>query len=222
MLGRVVQVAKGVPREYPNPFPSDHPSKTWRTSFFREPIEGKVTVGPRGIDGDEVADKVHHGKPTQGLLAYAAGHYPTWRAELDLPDIGPGGFGENLTIAGVDENGVCLGDRLRIGSTAFAVMSPRYPCWKIDYRWKRKGITGRVAETGRCGWYLRVEQPGTLAAGDVVELIERHESAVTVATAARAAFGPKPFADAASRVVESSADMDPELREAVRGRMAKT
>ena len=85
----------------------------------------------------------------------------------------PGAFGENLSVDGLDEQSVCLGDEWQIGSARFAVSQGRQPCWKLDHRFGAKGVMAQVVKTRRTGWYYRVLEPGEVRAGDDLELLER-------------------------------------------------
>ena len=98
------------------------------------------------------------------MLAYSADHYPKWRDELRMPDMPFGAFGENLTIAGLSEESVCIGDIFRIGEVTFEVSQPRQPCWKLARRWRMHELTGLVVRNGRSGWYLRVLEEGWIEA----------------------------------------------------------
>src|SRR5206468_1859741 len=106
-------------------------------------------------------------------FVHPAEHYPSWRAELGLPGIGPGAFGENFVLSGPDEHQVCLGDVLRVGDAVAQVSQPRRPCWKPARRWGVKDLIVRIEATGRTGWYLRVLRPGQVRALDPVELLDR-------------------------------------------------
>ena len=181
----VVSVQVGRPRALGTPGAADPFDRPWTTGFFKEPVGGPVAVGPLGLAGDGVADPVNHGGPDKAVLAYPAGHYPGWRAELGLPDLPLGGFGENLSVAGLAEADVCVGDRWRVGSATLEVTQPRQPCWKLSRRWRVKDLSARVVETGRSGWYLRVVEPGEVAAGQGVVLVARPNPSWTVARANR-------------------------------------
>lgn len=217
-IGRVHSVRVGGPQTLPDPF---QPGKTWRSSFRRHEVTGPVALDERRLEGDEVADKKYHGRPSQAMLLFALPHYEQWRAEFDLPAMMPGGFGENLTITDVTENDVCLGDHLQIGTAVVEITAPRVPCSKIDRNFGHKGITARVAETARGGWYVRVIQPGTLQAGEEVALVKRVAPDVTVVDCARAWYGPAPFEAEAERALASDVLL-PEVREAIEQRLGKT
>lgn len=96
-----------------------------------------------------------------------------------------GAFGENMTIEGLDEETVCLGDIYQIGEAVVQVSSPRSPCWKIARRWGIKDLTATVDRTGRTGWYHRVLTEGHIEAGDEVKLLERPTPDWTVMRATR-------------------------------------
>ena len=178
MDAHVVSVQVGRARDYPGPPP-------WRSAFVKEPVAGRVRATAGGLEGDERADLENHGAPGHAVLAYALAHYELWRDEIGL-DAGPGGFGENLTVAGADETTVRIGDLVRVGSALLEVTYERGPCVKISRRWSRPDLTRRVETTGRTGWYHRVVEPGELGTGDAYELVERSPGAQTILEAMRA------------------------------------
>lgn len=146
--------------------------RPWRSAIVKQPVHGPVWVGVEGVEGDrQVAPQ--HGGAEMAVLAYAAGHYPLWRAESGRADIGFGGFGENMTIEGLDETTVCLGDVFEVGGARLQVSQPRTPCWKLERLWDWPGLVERVIETGRHGWFFRVLREGEVAAGQSMHLLER-------------------------------------------------
>ena len=163
--------------------------RQWTTGFYKLPVSGPVRLQPDGFCGDAVADTRHHGGPDKAVLCYAASHYLRWQAEFPQLAWVPGGFGENLTLAGADEATVCLGDRFRCGQCELQVSQPRQPCWKIARRWGVKTMTKQVTQSGRTGWYLRVHKSGQIASGDRLELIDRPQPDWTVARANDVMFG---------------------------------
>ena len=166
-------VQVGMPRSYGSEDAFDPHDKPWMTGFFKTPVEGPVFVGSTNLVGDGQADLKNHGGVDKAVLAYSADHYPKWRDELRLPDMPCGAFGENLTIAGLSEQSVCIGDLFRLGEVLFEVSQPRQPCWKLARRWRMHELTGLVVNNGRSGWYLRVLSEGSVEAGMPVTLIER-------------------------------------------------
>src|SRR5229473_2696269 len=163
----------GTPKNYGHEGAVDPHDLPWTTGFFKAPVEGPVFAGTTNLVGDGQADLVNHGGIDKAVLAYSADHYPKWRDELRLPDMPQGAFGENLTIAGLQEESVFIGDVFRIGKVIFEVSQPRQPCWKLARRWRMHELTGTVVRNGRSGWYLRVLEEGWIEAKTPVELIER-------------------------------------------------
>jgi len=153
------------------------------TGFYKAPVEGPVVIGKINIAGDGQADLFNHGGADKAVLAYSADHYPKWREELRLPEMPFGAFGENLTIAGLSEESVCIGDIYQIGTATFEVSQPRQPCWKLARRWRMHELTAIVVRNSRSGWYLRVLNEGSIAAGMPVTLLERPNEDWTIARA---------------------------------------
>lgn len=180
-IGVLASVQVGKPGHYGVSHATDPMERPWQTSFFRTPSQESRWLYATHLDGNEQADKENHGSLGQAVLLYAASHYPLWQAELERLDIGPGGFGENFTVDGLSEETVCIGDMYGLGEARIQVTGPRYPCWKIERRWGIKGLTARVAETGRTGWYCRVQREGLVEPGMPVMLIERSYPGWTMA-----------------------------------------
>ena len=155
--------------------------RCWETSFFRQPSPERRWLFSTHLEGNEQADRKNHGSLDQALLLYAATHYPLWQAELDRPEIGPGGFGENFTVDGLTEATSCIGDIYAIGAARIQVTGPRYPCTKIGRRWGIPKLTRLVALTGRTGWYCRVLGEGWVEPGFPIELIDRPYPEITIA-----------------------------------------
>lgn len=149
---------------------ADEPS-----AIAKKPVEGSVAIGPLGLAGDEQADRAHHGGPDKAIHHYPADHYGWWRHVLgDHPLLaGPGGFGENVSTAGLIEEEVCIGDRFRLGTALVEISQGRQPCWKVDRRFGLEGVMARIVATRRSGWYCRVIEPGVAGAGDSCDLVER-------------------------------------------------
>ena len=143
------------------------------TAIGKRPVEGRRAVMPLGIEGDEQADLTVHGGPSKAVYAYPSEHYAFWQtvraqAGIALWDepIAPGLLGENLTVAGVVESEVFIGDVLRFPGCALAVSEPRYPCFKFNAAMGFKHAAKLMVQSAWCGWYLAVREPGTIAAGD--------------------------------------------------------
>lgn len=162
---------------------------TWTTGFYKTAVEGWVHVGATNIDGDGQADKFHHGGIDKAILAYSADHFAAWQAELDQRPVSGGMFGENLTIAGLDEATVCIGDQFQINDVILEVSQPRQPCWKLARRWNLKALPKLVIKTARCGWYYRVLQTGKIKSNLACPLIRRVHPTWTIKRAHETRYG---------------------------------
>jgi MOSC domain-containing protein YiiM len=185
---RLLSVQVGVVRDVGHVGAASVMDRPWSSAIVKEAVHGRCRVGRLGLDGDEQADLVNHGGADKALLAYGAENLATWQPLLGV--VPPaGGFGENLTISGLDETTVCIGDRFRIGSVTLECSQPRQPCWKLGRRWRRSDLPKHVTDTGRSGWYLRALVDGELGAGDAVERLGSPHPEWTVARASRVMNG---------------------------------
>ena len=160
MSARLVAVSTGGPRQV-----AVRRGRPFMSAISKEPVAGRVAAGPEGLDGDEQADLRVHGGPDKAVYAYAEEDTAWWEAELGRP-LGPGAFGENLTVAGLDVTGAVIGERWRVGTTELEVCQPRQPCSKLGIRFGDPRMVKRFAQVARPGAYLRVLVPGQLGAGD--------------------------------------------------------
>jgi len=155
------------------------------TSIFKEPVAGPVRLRPHNLDGDRQSDLSVHGGPDKAVYAYPAEHYAFWRGELPGASLSWGHFGENLTVEGLGEEGISIGDRFRIGTAMVRVTTPRLPCFKLGLRFGDNGIIRRFLASERTGFYLAVEREGEVEAGCDIELVEARQASMTVAQVAR-------------------------------------
>ena len=210
--GTIVSVRAGRVRPHDGAGVPGRAERTWRTAYWKDAVDGPVHVGPLGLAGDEQADQRHHGGPHRAVLAYAAAHYPRWRAELGIADMGPGGFAENLTIDGPDEHAVCVGDVFAIGDVRLQVTQPRGPCASIARRWQRADMVKLVSDASRFGWYLRVLAEGVVERGMEVQRIEHPHPALDVAYVFRLRHDPELDPAIVGRLAELP-ELTPDLRE---------
>ena len=147
------------------------------TAAGKRPVDGARAVLALGLEGDEQADLSVHGGQSKAVYAYPSEHYAFWRtvraqAGVSLWDeaLPNGALGENLTLAGVLESGLWIGDVLRFPHCALAVSEPRYPCFKFNAAMGFKHVGKLMTESGWCGAYLAVREPGTIAPGQAFTL----------------------------------------------------
>jgi MOSC domain-containing protein YiiM len=153
-------------------------SRNVLTAINKRAVGDVVTVRPLGLQGDEQADLSVHGGLSKAVYAYPSEHYSFWntvraQAGVALWDaaLEPGALGENLTLEGLTEDRVWVGDLLRFPDCALAVSEPRQPCFKFNAAMGFAHAGKLMMQSGWCGFYLAVRVPGTIAAGQAFELV---------------------------------------------------
>ena len=148
------------------------------TAYGKQAVADAVPVMPLGLFGDEQADLSIHGGLEKAVYAYPSEHYPHWQAarrEAGLSQIDDklpnGSLGENLTLQGLLETDVWAGDVLRFAHCELRVTLPREPCYKLNAAMGFGGASRLMAHTGSCGFYLAVQTPGMLRAGEAFKVI---------------------------------------------------
>ncbi len=148
------------------------------TAIGKRRVAGPVEARPLGLVGDEQADPSVHGGLSKAVYAYPIEHYAFWqtvRAQAGVAgwnDALPHGFlGENLTLSGLIENQVCVGDVLRFANCELAVSEPRFPCFKFNATMGFNQAAKLMVANAWCGFYLSVRVPGPLVAGESFEMI---------------------------------------------------
>ena len=139
-----------------------------RTAIAKHPMLGPIRIGRLGLDGDVQVNRKYHGGPEMAVHLYPLAHHGWWRDRLGghplLDD--PGAFGGNIAVEGMDETQLRIGEQFRLGEALLEVSQPRMPCATIERRFARKGMVAAILESGCCGWYFRVLEPGQAEAGD--------------------------------------------------------
>lgn len=156
------------------------------TAIDKRPVRYAVPVGPYGLGGDLVKDHRHHGGVEQAVYAYADEDAAWWAGELGI-ELAPGTFGENVRTTGIDLNAAEIGERWRIGTSGLELelTCPRIPCATFARRMAsfgvpQRGWVKRFAVHGASGAYFAVTSPGTVAAGDKIEVLYRPGHGITL------------------------------------------
>ena len=171
---KVLSVNVGLPRDAP------WHGRTVKTAIFKSPVPGRRRVRRLNVDGDGQADLVGHGGEHRAVYVYDQSAYEHWSEILDRRDLVPGHFGENLTVEGMPDDEVCVGDRYRIGDAMLEVTQPRVSCFKIGLRMEEPRMPALLYTHGRPGFYMRVLEEGDVGAGDFIERIATGPGAMSV------------------------------------------
>jgi MOSC domain-containing protein YiiM len=153
------------------------------TAIWKRPVDGPIPLSGINLRGDDQADRSVHGGPDKAVYTYALEDTAWWEQELDRP-LGPGAFGENLSLRRVEVSEARIGELWRIGGATVEVRQPRLPCFKLGLRHGDPLLPRRFAAAGRPGAYLGILEEGAITAGDSVEILERPDHDVTVALVA--------------------------------------
>jgi MOSC domain-containing protein YiiM len=147
------------------------------TAITKRRVDGAVAIRPLGLAGDEQADLTVHGGIDKAVYAYSSAHYAFWqtvraqaRAATVATSLPAGSMGENLTVDDLDEAALWIGDRLALPGCLLAVSAPRFPCFKFAAAMGFPQAPKLMVQSGYCGAYLTVLEPGQVRAGDEVSL----------------------------------------------------
>jgi ferredoxin-NADP reductase/MOSC domain-containing protein YiiM len=155
--------------------------KTVHTGVWKHPVDGPAMVRRLNIDGDGQGDLAGHGGEQRAVLVYQVQSYRYWQRHFGRDDLGHGAFGENLTVDGLADDEVCIGDRYRIGEAEFEVTQPRVTCYRVGLRLGQPELPALLVSHHRPGFYMRVLREGRIRAGDRIVKTGTGPGALSVA-----------------------------------------
>jgi ferredoxin-NADP reductase/MOSC domain-containing protein YiiM/ferredoxin len=174
-MNAIVSINVGLPRDV------KWRGKTVRTAIWKQPVNGRVLVTRLNLIRDAQADLSGHGGEQRAVMVYQTASYRYWEKYLRRSDFVYGNFGENLTVEGLADDEVCIGDRFRIGSAIFEVSQPRVTCYKVELRLDHPEMPALLVSHHRPGFYFRVILEGEVGAGDRIEKVADGPEQMTVA-----------------------------------------
>ena len=180
-MQRVVDLAQGVvvSVNVGRSRPVERDGKPASTAIWKSPVKARVATHGVNLAGDEQADRAVHGGYDKAVYAYSIEDTRWWEAELGRA-IGRGGFGENLTVEGLDLVASVVGERWHVGTAVLEVSEPRLPCWKLGLRMGDASFPQRFTRAARPGTYLRIVDAGDIGAGDAVRVASRPDHGFTI------------------------------------------
>jgi ferredoxin-NADP reductase/MOSC domain-containing protein YiiM/ferredoxin len=173
--GTVLAVNVGLPRNV------SWRGRTVYTGVWKRPVDGPRMARRLNIDGDGQGDLAGHGGEQRAVFVYQIDSYRYWQEQLGRDDFEYGQFGENLTVEGLPDDQVCIGDRYRVGGALFEVSQPRVTCYRVGIRLDDPRIPALLVSHHRPGFYLRVIEEGPIQAGDEIVKVATGPEAMTVA-----------------------------------------
>ena len=154
--------------------------KSITTGIYKTPVEGPVYLDADSVRDDIIADRNVHWGSDKACYLFSADHYLYWQEKYPGLDWNWGMFGENLTVEGLNEKSICLGDIYEIGTAVVQVSQPREPCFKLGIRFGTQAILSEFIDHGYPGTYVRILKHGKVSAGDTIRLTERMEPSVSI------------------------------------------
>ncbi|WNZ54919.1 MOSC domain-containing protein [Microbulbifer sp. MKSA007] len=200
----------------------EYRGKTVTTGIFKKPVQGKLFVGKNNLEGDEQADLKNHGGKDMAIYAFSNDHYPYWEDLLGRKSLKYGAFGENLTVEGLREQNIFVGDQFRIGSCILEVSQPRIPCFKLSMALDNDAAAKILTSSFNCGVYFRVIKEGHIKEGDSICKIAEAPNSIDIRSMFRAFFD-KQFPDT-KQVLQAASQLQPlskEWREKAVRRLSK-
>ena len=155
--------------------------KLVKTGIYKFPVNQSILLEKEDVKGDHVIDRKYHGGIDKACYLYASDHYAFWKEHYPNLEWVWGMFGENLTVEGLDESKIKIGDVFDIGEARVQVSQPRYPCYKLGVRFESPSMVREFLETPYPGVYIRIIKEGSVQKGDEMKLISRIEQNLTVA-----------------------------------------
>ena len=174
-MSSLISVNVGLPRDV------EWQGRVVRTAIWKRPVSGRVRVRRLNIDGDGQGDLAGHGGEHRAVMVYQLDSYRYWESVLERRDLEYGHFGENLTVDGLPDDEVCIGDRYRIGSALFEVTQPRVTCYRVGIRMNNPQMPALLVSHRRPGFYFRVIEEGEIGAGDEITRVAEGPERVSVA-----------------------------------------
>ncbi len=154
--------------------------KEEQTGIFKYPIQESIYLGNTDVNDDTVIDRKHHAGINKACYLFSADNYPYWKKHYPELKWDWGMFGENLTVSGLDESEMRIGDIYKIGSSLVQVSQPREPCYKLGIRFGTQNILKQFIDHGHPGTYVRILEEGEVRTGDEVQLQRQSENTLTV------------------------------------------
>lgn len=154
--------------------------KEEQTGIFKYPTTDALFLGKNDVSKDTVIDRVHHAGINKACYLFSVDQYPYWKNLYPSLNWDWGMFGENLTIKGLDESKVRIGDIYKIGGALVQVSQPREPCYKLGVRFGSQEILRQFINHNHPGTYVRVLEEGEVQKGDAVALQQQSKNTLTV------------------------------------------
>lgn len=158
----------------------DWRGKKVKTGIYKFPVDEAILLEKEDVKNDVVVDRKYHGGLDKACYLYSEEHYTYWKERYPNLDWQWGMFGENLTVEGLDESKINVGDIFEIGEALVQVSQPRYPCYKLGVRFGSQNVVREFLESTYPGVYVRVLKEGKASVGDSMILKEKANNSLSL------------------------------------------
>lgn len=149
------------------------------TGIYKTPTNQPIYLGKENVKDDEVTDRKYHGGEFKACYLFSENHYDYWKNLYPDLNWNYGMFGENLTVSGLDETKIHIGDVYKVGKALVQITQPREPCFKFGVKFGNQNVLKQFIEHGYPGTYVRILEEGFVKTGDVFTLIEPAKNSLT-------------------------------------------
>ncbi len=154
--------------------------KEVKTGIFKRPVNQPILLGNQSVQNDEISDRNVHGGEFKACYLFSENQYDFWKNLYPNLDWDWGMFGENLTVSGLNEKDIHIGDIYEIGSALVQVTQPREPCFKFGVKFGTQNVLSQFINHGFPGTYVRVIEEGFVKTGDSLELVEKAKNSLSI------------------------------------------
>ncbi|MBD3638327.1 MAG: MOSC domain-containing protein [Crocinitomicaceae bacterium] len=164
---------------------SDVRTVNWRgkrvqTGIFKEPVNGPIFLGDTDVKDDHVVDRKYHGGKDKACYIYSADCYSFWKNKYPQLEFSYGMFGENITVEGLNDALLHIGDIYQLGESRIQIAQPRQPCFKLGIKFGTQKVLKEFIQAPYPGAYVRVLDSGSVKTGDTLKLISKHPSEINL------------------------------------------
>jgi MOSC domain-containing protein YiiM len=153
--------------------------KEEQTGIFKYPVSEPLFLNKVDVAKDTIINRINHGGTNKACYLFSKDQYPYWKNLYPELDWNWGMFGENLTVEGMEDEVMRIGDIYKVGSTLVQVSQPREPCYKLGIRFGSQKILKQYIEHGQPGTYVRVLEEGYVKVGDEFQMVQQSKNSLT-------------------------------------------
>ena len=154
--------------------------KQVQTGIYKNPVDQPIYLGKHDVKNDTVSDRKVHGGEFKACYLFSANQYTYWKKLYPNLDWDYGMLGENLTVDGLDETQIFIGDIYKVGEALVQITQPREPCYKFGVKFGTQEVLKQFIEHGYPGTYVRVINEGYVRKGDELFLEEKAKNSLSI------------------------------------------